>query len=160
MQSSELCQSIGPKFCSPIWSPMPLIPTGLFPIGCRGQEYERWQFIWLHARPIRRQRGAGFCHPMSALWHVKRRADAGRCLPDRLHMYPGVALNCDQRREIVACFAPADLYAVPRYNSSEHRLYALPAGAKAVPELYDLYAVWSAESLERRRSMRAKAQPT
>jgi hypothetical protein len=73
---------------------------------------------------------------------------------------PGVALNCDRWREIVACFAPTDLYAVPRYNSSEHRLYALPAGAKAVPEFYDLYAVWSAESLERRRLMRAKAQPT
>jgi hypothetical protein len=33
-----------------------------------------------------------------------------------------------------------------------------PPGAKAVPEFYDLDAVWSAESLERRRLMRAKAQ--
>jgi len=36
----------------------------------------------------------------------------------------------------------------------------LPAGARAVPEFYDLNAVWSAESLERRRLMRAKAQQT
>jgi hypothetical protein len=36
----------------------------------------------------------------------------------------------------------------------------LPPGAKAVPEFYDLDAVWSAESLERRRVMRAKAQKT
>ena len=36
----------------------------------------------------------------------------------------------------------------------------LPAGAKAVPEFYDLDAVWPAESLERRRLTRAKAQQT
>jgi hypothetical protein len=34
----------------------------------------------------------------------------------------------------------------------------VPAGSKAVAEFYDLDAVWSAESLERRRQlMRAKA---
>jgi len=36
----------------------------------------------------------------------------------------------------------------------------LAAGAKVVPEFYDLNAVWSAESLERRRLMRTKAQQT
>jgi hypothetical protein len=36
---------------------------------------------------------------------------------------------------------------------------ALPVSAKAVPEFYDLDAVWPAESLERRRElMRAKTQ--
>jgi hypothetical protein len=33
----------------------------------------------------------------------------------------------------------------------------LPAGAKSVPEFYDLATTWSAESLERRRLMREKA---
>jgi hypothetical protein len=36
----------------------------------------------------------------------------------------------------------------------------LPPGAKAVPELYDVNEVWPAESLERRRLMRAKTQQT
>jgi hypothetical protein len=37
----------------------------------------------------------------------------------------------------------------------------LPAGAKAVPEFYNLDAVWSVESLERRRRlMRANTQQT
>jgi len=33
----------------------------------------------------------------------------------------------------------------------------LPPGAKAVPEFYDLAAVWPAASLERRRIMRERA---
>jgi hypothetical protein len=46
------------------------------------------------------------------------------------------------------------------YTSSKLPWVTLPAGAKAVPEFYDLDAVWSAESLERRRLLRAKAQRT
>ena len=44
------------------------------------------------------------------------------------------------------------------YTSSKPPWVTLPPGANAVPEFYDLDAVWSAESLERRRLMRAKAQ--
>src|SRR6516165_6023954 len=46
------------------------------------------------------------------------------------------------------------------FTSSKQPWVTLPAGARAVPEFYDLNAVWSAESLERRRLMRAKAQQT
>jgi hypothetical protein len=46
------------------------------------------------------------------------------------------------------------------FTSSKQQWVTLPPGAKAVPEFYDLDAVWSAESLERRRLMRAKAQQT
>jgi hypothetical protein len=46
------------------------------------------------------------------------------------------------------------------FTSSKQRWVLLPADAKAVPEFYNLDAVWSAESLERRRLMRAKAQQT
>ena len=46
------------------------------------------------------------------------------------------------------------------FTSSKQQWVMLPPGAKAVPEFYDLDAVWSAESLERRRVMRAKAQKT
>jgi hypothetical protein len=46
------------------------------------------------------------------------------------------------------------------FTSSKQQWVTLPPGAKAVPEFYDLDAVWSAESLERRRLMRAKAQKT
>ena len=44
------------------------------------------------------------------------------------------------------------------FTSSKQPWVALPPGAKAVPEFYDLDAVWPIESLERRRIMRAKAQ--
>jgi hypothetical protein len=44
------------------------------------------------------------------------------------------------------------------FTSSKQPWVTLPAGSKAVAEFYDLDAVWSAESLERRRQlMRAKA---
>jgi hypothetical protein len=46
------------------------------------------------------------------------------------------------------------------FMSSKQPWVTLPANAKAVPEFYDLNAVWPAESLERRRLMRAKAQQT
>jgi hypothetical protein len=44
------------------------------------------------------------------------------------------------------------------FTSSKQAWVVLPAGAKVVSEFYDLTKVWSAESLERRRIMRAKAQ--
>jgi hypothetical protein len=44
------------------------------------------------------------------------------------------------------------------FTSSKQPWVTLPPDAKAVPELYHLATVWSAESLERRRIMRAKAQ--
>ena len=43
------------------------------------------------------------------------------------------------------------------FTSSKQPWVTLPAGARAFAEFYDLAAVWSAESLERRRLMRAKA---
>lgn len=43
------------------------------------------------------------------------------------------------------------------FTSTKQLWVTLPAGAKSVPEFYDLDAVWSAESLERRRLMRTKA---
>ena len=43
------------------------------------------------------------------------------------------------------------------FTSSKQLWVTLPAGSKAVPEFYDLDTVWPAESLERRRLMRAKA---
>ena len=46
------------------------------------------------------------------------------------------------------------------YTSSKLPWVTLPADAKAVPEFYDLDAVWPAESMERRRIMRAKARQT
>jgi Glutathione-dependent formaldehyde-activating enzyme len=46
------------------------------------------------------------------------------------------------------------------FTSSKQSWVKLTAGAKAVPEFYDLDAVWPAESLERRRLMRAKASQT
>jgi hypothetical protein len=46
------------------------------------------------------------------------------------------------------------------YTSSKQPWVTLPPGAKAVPEFYEPDAVWPAESLERRRLMRAKAQQT
>jgi hypothetical protein len=46
------------------------------------------------------------------------------------------------------------------FTSSKQPWVTLPAGAKAVPEFYDLNAVWPAESFKRRRLMRAKAQQT
>ena len=45
------------------------------------------------------------------------------------------------------------------FTSSKQPWVTLPPGARAVPEFYDLEAVWSAESLERRRMMRAKSRP-
>jgi hypothetical protein len=46
------------------------------------------------------------------------------------------------------------------FTSAKQPWVTLPADAKAVPEFYDLDIVWSAESLERRRLMRAKAPQT
>ena len=46
------------------------------------------------------------------------------------------------------------------FTSSKQLWVTLPAGSKAVPEFYDLDTVWPAESLERRRLMRAKSQQT
>ena len=46
------------------------------------------------------------------------------------------------------------------FMSSKQPWVTLPPGARAVPEFYDLASTWSAESLERRRLMRAKAQQT
>jgi hypothetical protein len=43
------------------------------------------------------------------------------------------------------------------YTSSKQPWVTLPPGAKAVPEFYDLTAVWPAASLERRRIMRERA---
>ena len=45
-------------------------------------------------------------------------------------------------------------------QSSKQPWVTLPPGPRAVPEFYELDAVWSAESLERVRLMRAKAQQT
>jgi len=44
------------------------------------------------------------------------------------------------------------------YTSSKQPWVTLPPGDKAVPEFYNVDAVWPAESLERRRILRAKAQ--
>ncbi len=46
------------------------------------------------------------------------------------------------------------------FTFSEQPWVTLPASARAVPEFYDIDAVWPAESLERRRLMRANAQKT
>jgi len=46
------------------------------------------------------------------------------------------------------------------FTSSKQPWVTLPADAKAVPEFYDLNTVWTAESLERRQLLRAKAQQT
>jgi len=42
--------------------------------------------------------------------------------------------------------------------ADQHPGEVLPARAMAVPEFYDIDAVWPAESLKRRRLMRANAQ--
>jgi hypothetical protein len=44
------------------------------------------------------------------------------------------------------------------FTSSKQPWVTLPPGARVVPEFYDVDEVWSAESLERRRLMRAKTQ--
>jgi hypothetical protein len=54
-------------------------------------------------------------------------------------------------------FCPPDIHI---YTSSKQPWVTLPPRARAVPEFYELDAVWPAESLERRRLMRAKAQRT
>jgi hypothetical protein len=54
-------------------------------------------------------------------------------------------------------FCPPDIHI---YTSSKQPWITLPPGARVVPEFYELEAVWPAESLERRRLMRAKAQQT
>ena len=46
------------------------------------------------------------------------------------------------------------------FTSTKQTWVTLPPGAKAVPELYDINEVWPAESLDRRRLMRAKPQQT
>ena len=43
------------------------------------------------------------------------------------------------------------------FASSKQAWVALPPGARAVPEFYDLESTWSAESLERRRLLRQRA---
>jgi len=52
---------------------------------------------------------------------------------------------------------PPDIHS---FTSSKQLWVTLPLGAKAVPEFYDVDAVWSAESLQRRQQMRAKKQRT
>jgi hypothetical protein len=44
------------------------------------------------------------------------------------------------------------------FTASKQPWVTLPADARTVPEFYELETVWSAESLERRRMMRAKAK--
>jgi hypothetical protein len=44
------------------------------------------------------------------------------------------------------------------YVSSKQPWVTLPPGARAVPEFYDVPAVWPAASLERMRAVRAKAR--
>jgi len=46
------------------------------------------------------------------------------------------------------------------FTSSKQAWVVLPAGAKSVPEFYDIDKVWSAESLERRRLLRATTPKT
>ena len=46
------------------------------------------------------------------------------------------------------------------FTSSKQAWVVLPAGAKSVPEFYDIDEVWSAESLERRRLLRATTPKT
>ena len=46
------------------------------------------------------------------------------------------------------------------YTSSKQPWVTLSSSARAVPEFYELDAVWPAESLERRRLLRAKGQQT
>ena len=46
------------------------------------------------------------------------------------------------------------------YTSTKLPWVTLPANAKAVAEFYDLDAIWSVESLERRRILREKARQT
>jgi hypothetical protein len=46
------------------------------------------------------------------------------------------------------------------YTSSKQPWVTLPPSARAVPEFYELEAVWTAESRERLRLMRAKRQQT
>ena len=46
------------------------------------------------------------------------------------------------------------------FTSFKQPWVTLPADTKAVPEYYELDVVWLAESLERRRLMRAIAQQT
>ena len=51
-----------------------------------------------------------------------------------------------------------DVVVTPSASGKEQPWLALPTGAKAVPEFYDLATTWSVESLERRRIMREKAK--
>ena len=46
------------------------------------------------------------------------------------------------------------------FTSSKQPWVSLPPDAKEVPEFYDLDTMWPAESLERLRTMRVKAQQT
>ena len=46
------------------------------------------------------------------------------------------------------------------FTSSKQPWVTLPPGAKAVPEFYNINEIWQAESLDRRRLMRAKTQQT
>jgi hypothetical protein len=46
------------------------------------------------------------------------------------------------------------------FTASKQPWVTLPAGAKAFPEFYDIDKEWPAESIERRRAMRAKAKKT
>jgi len=46
------------------------------------------------------------------------------------------------------------------FTSSKQPWVVIPPGMPAVPEFYDLAAVWPEESLERRRALRARTQRT
>jgi hypothetical protein len=45
------------------------------------------------------------------------------------------------------------------YTSSKQPWFALPSGAKAVPEFYDVPSTWPPESLDRYRALRATSRP-
>jgi hypothetical protein len=45
------------------------------------------------------------------------------------------------------------------FTASKQPWLVLPPAARAVPEFYDLESTWSAESLERRRLLRQRAEP-
>ena len=53
--------------------------------------------------------------------------------------------------------SPPDIHI---FTSSKQPWVTLPPAAKAVPEFYDVGEVWAADSLERRRLMRAKTRQT
>ena len=74
------------------------------------------------------------------------------CCRDNIQAQKGLGVKCLSAIDSIACFY--------RELSSKQPRVMLRAGAKVVLEFYDLDTVWPAESLERLRLMRAKAQQT